>query len=35
LYGAPVEVLRHRERLVILGADLGAHAHVEHGAALL
>ncbi|HLW48479.1 MAG TPA: ABC transporter ATP-binding protein [bacterium] len=27
LYGAPVDVLRHRDRLVILGADLGAHEH--------
>ena len=31
LYDAPVEVLRHAGRLVILGADLGAH---EHEAAL-
>jgi zinc/manganese transport system ATP-binding protein len=33
LYDAPVEVLRHAGRLVILGADLGAHAHeapLEH-----
>jgi zinc/manganese transport system ATP-binding protein len=27
LYDAPVEVLRHAGRLVILGADLGAHEH--------
>ena len=27
LYQAPVDVLRHRDRLVILGADLGAHEH--------
>ena len=27
LYDAPVEVLHHAGRLVILGADLGAHAH--------
>ena len=32
LYDAPVEVLRHAGRLVILGADLGAHAH-EHESA--
>jgi zinc/manganese transport system ATP-binding protein len=33
LYGAPVEVLRHRGRLVILGADLGAHEHIGEPAA--
>lgn len=32
LYDAPVEVLSHAGRLVILGADLGAHAH-EHESA--
>ncbi len=32
LYDAPVEVLRHAGRLVILGADLGAHAHEHAGA---
>jgi zinc/manganese transport system ATP-binding protein len=30
LYEAPVEVLRHANRLLILGADLGAHAHEDH-----
>ena len=32
LYDAPVEVLRHAGRLVILGADLGAHAHEDEPA---
>jgi len=35
LYGAPVEVLRHHGRLVILGADLGAHEHLDERAAPL
>jgi len=26
LYGTPVDVLQHRGRVVILGADLGSHA---------
>jgi zinc/manganese transport system ATP-binding protein len=33
LYRAPVDVLRHRGRLVILGADLGAHEHTADHAA--
>jgi zinc/manganese transport system ATP-binding protein len=33
LYGAPVEVLRHRDRFIILGADLGAHERPHHTAA--
>lgn len=34
LYGVPVDVLRHRGRLVILGADLGEHEHAaEHAGA--
>ena len=32
LYGAPVEVLRHAGRLVILGADLGSHPHEDESA---